>query len=824
MIIREQHHIQGQVQGVGFRPFIYKLAYKHDLNGFVTNNATGVLLEIEGNEQNIHEFNNELPTSLPPLAQIVSHVKEQISLKHDTSFIIQKSTLGKHKGHHVLISPDVALCHDCQKDIMTQHDRRYQYPFTNCTSCGPRYTITQSIPYDRLYTTMACFPMCKECQKEYDDPTDRRFHAQPNACAICGPKLWLYDKNNTTSLYEHAKIKDINAIKTSLDHLHNGQIIAIKSLGGFQLACDAYNENAIKTLRVRKNRPHKAFAIMVKDIETAKSIAYIGKNAEKLLLSSAAPIVLCIKKSNSLPISLAPDTHRIGIMLPYTPLHHILFHHDTWAPKALIMTSANAKGNPICIGNRQALTELEDIVDIFLFHDRDILIRVDDSVCLPLEHEGETSLPNAVYFRRARGYVPSPCLMPKRIQNTETVLGVGAFLKNTFCITKNQHAFVSQHIGDAQNPAVMDFFTETYTHLTNLLEVKPQKIVCDLHPDFPTTHFALDFAQQNNIPILRLPHHFAHIYAVLAEYPDYTLEPVLGLVLDGTGFGADHTSWGGELLYLDPKNNIMLRLGRLKPIPLPGGEIAIQEPWRIAHALYTIAVENKDIDESISHDLPYLKNPLYAQMAPHISELVKKNINCVESSGCGRLFDAVSALCGLCSTSEYEGQAAIRLENMLQNYTHAKPLYQCTIHEHPNSKELKNYMKSRIEMDAQTIFDSNHDFTPLFELDSYKLFTHLIQCLHDNMSTQTISYIFHHSLAMGFTDMIQKVQSIYGIKNIVLTGGVFNNETMLRSVHTLLKGYTVMTPKNIPIGDAGISLGQAFFGTFSHFGDAEISE
>ena len=475
---REQHLIKGQVQGVGFRPFVFKLAAEHALTGFVQNTPQGVLIEIQGTAQNITRFNLDFTDKLPPLARISEHTQKEIpSIQDEKQFKIILSEQGSHEGHSVLVSPDVAICADCKKDMFTKSNRRYAYAFTNCTACGPRYTITKSIPYDRPVTTMACFPLCETCHTEYTNPLDRRFHAQPNACADCGTHIWLSDGTEKTEnesknppyLPQKQKILAENneAICRAITYLNQGKIIAIKGLGGFQLACNAFDEKAIQTLRLRKNRPHKAFAVMVKDLEAAKKLAFIDTNAEKLLTSPSAPIVLCPAKKDVLPKNIAPDTHRIGIMLAYTPLHLLLFSPEhiaenasVQAPQALIMTSANQGGKPICIQNRQALQDLKNIADYYLFHDRDILIRVDDSVCLCLEQESkafpqnitqENILPKTIFFRRARGYVPTPVCFPKNVAYLSSVFATGTFLKNTFTFTKGKEAYQSQHIGDLDN-------------------------------------------------------------------------------------------------------------------------------------------------------------------------------------------------------------------------------------------------------------------------------------------------------------------------------------------------------------------------------------
>ncbi len=846
---RLKHIIHGQVQGVGFRPFVYRIAHKNNLSGFVLNSVEGVIIEIEGNEINLNGFNLDFEQNLPPLAKITEHQIfeiEPINLD-DEIFIIRQTEEGEHGGHSVLISADVATCKDCEVDILEPNNFRKGYAFTNCTSCGPRYTITHSIPYDRKFTSMACFPMCASCQAEYDDVFDRRFHAQPNACPTCGPKIWLnsiHDIEKTPEIFSKNTLFDNAALLKSIEYIKDGSILAIKGLGGFQLCCDAFDQKAIAELRIRKNRPAKAFAIMVADLKTAQELAHVSEGAKELLLSPSAPIVLCPKKHNVLPDNIAPDTHRIGIMLPYSPLHKILFNpkllsnNFNFTPKALIMTSANAGGEPICIKNRKAIEDLKGIADYFLFHNRDILVRVDDSVCLALpdkklkeEDQAYENFPTKMFFRRARGYVPNPINLPKILaKNTlDSVIGVGAHLKNTFCLTRGNEAFVSQHIGDLDNLSTMEFYEETFAHLLKLLEVKPQAVVCDLHPDFQSTKFAQEFSEKNNIELLALPHHYAHAYAVLAEQENYDLSACLALILDGTGLGIDQKIWGGELLYLEPKNHIMIRLGRISPLILPGGEAAIYEPWRIAQALYENCVKFGYLTENEKNKFPYpwLDNKKCAEISPLITQLLEKNIQCQESSGCGRLFDAVSALLGLNFITSYEGQAAIKLESAMDLVdfkgeflkdeflkgkflkTEPKNLFSCPILENNQMKQERMKFFNKQVKSLNNQYDSH---TPIWELDSMALFAHFVKNL--DMSTKELALQFHQILANGFLNMIEQAVKISSVKKIVIAGGVMNNSSLLLKLSKGLyeKGLDVMLPKNMPCGDGAISLGQAFYG------------
>lgn len=839
---REQHLIKGQVQGVGFRPFVFKLALAHGLSGFVQNTPQGVLIEIQGTAQNIARFNLDFSNKLPPLARISAHSKQEISPKADErQFEIIHSEQGSHEGHSVLVSPDVAICADCKNDMFTKTNRRYAYAFTNCTACGPRYTITKSIPYDRPVTTMGCFPLCENCHKEYTDPLDRRFHAQPNACATCGPHIWLSDGTETDGINSESKnppylpqkqkilAENNQAIFQAIRFLNQGKIIAVKGLGGFQLACSAFDENAIQTLRQRKNRPDKAFAIMVKDIETAKKLAHIGKNAEKLLTSPSAPIVLCPVKKSVLPQNIAPDTHRIGIMLAYTPLHLLLFSPEVieeqtslqvqpslQAPTALIMTSANQGGKPICIQNRQALHDLKNIADYFLFHDRDILIRVDDSVCLSLEQENNTHpqnqsrenlLPQTIFFRRARGYVPTPVSFPNNAAYCSSVFATGTFLKNTFTFTKGKEAYQSQHIGDLDSLEVLDFFEDTAVHLQKLLEVNPVKTVTDLHPDFPSTHIAEEYSKNHAIPLEKIQHHISHAYAVLAEQKELCSAPYFALILDGTGLGYDNTVWGGEIFYLFAQEKRHYRLARLSPIALIGGDKANFEPWRIAFAYHKKAQKKGYLSKD--DVFPFYHKKDYCEQLKQCELMLEKNINCPQSSGCGRLFDAISALLGICTHTSYEGQAAIRLETQafLSDTTACIeiPLHVC--------QEKKEQIKQEIQENKPA-----RSCEPYLEIDTVYLYAELFKHVQAGTKPVDIARIFHSSLAHALCRCLSLLKKEFffsaqnNVPNLIFGGGVFNNELLLRALYRELSPqFTLLFPKESPPGDASISLGQAFF-------------
>jgi hydrogenase maturation protein HypF len=755
--------ITGQVQGVGFRPFIYGLAHEFALTGSVFNAPEGVIIEIQGHPAAIAQFEKGLATRLPPLARIVSCDRQEISpLPEDQEFVILESTQGE--GHHVLISPDVATCPDCLADIFDPTNRRHLYPFTNCTNCGPRYTITRSIPYDRATTSMACFPLCPECDQEYRDPLNRRFHAQPNACPACGPRVWLTDSKGEQIC------PDDQALEATAQALFEGKIVAIKGLGGFHLACDGTSASSVELLKTRKNRWGKPLAIMVPDLDTVRSTCEVSKEDEVLLTGHIRPIVVMPQKTAApLAEGLSPDTDFLGIMLPYTPLHHILLRHysalcarDGRLP-ALVMTSGNLSSEPICLGNREALSRLATIADLFLLHNRDILIRCDDSVV-------RNNADHFQFMRRARGYTPGPIFLA---DDGPCVLGVGPELKNTLCLTKENQAFVSQHIGDMENLETYDFFREIALHLQDILQVVPRAIVRDLHPDYLSSRFA---DECRDIPVYTLQHHFAHIHSVLAE--NRFQGRALGLALDGTGLGDDRTLWGGELLGVHTRTLEHTRMGRFDHLRLPGGEAAIKEPWRIARSM----LADLGKDDPGTRPWPWLKE--YASQDRFIGQMLDKNINTPVSSSCGRLFDGVAALLGLRLTIAYEGQAAIVLESVQDMSVTTG--YTCPVR----------------EKDGMLI------------LGTRELFARVVRDWEKGTDPGVISRRFHLGLMHGLTTWARLGAERSGVRVIGLSGGVMQNRTLSMELPPLLEqqGLTVLIHDHLPPNDGCISLGQAVYG------------
>nr|WP_246197936.1 carbamoyltransferase HypF [Solidesulfovibrio aerotolerans] len=768
--MRSRHVVAGQVQGVGFRPYIYRLARELGLAGWVQNTPAGVVIEVEGAPEALMAFARRLPVELPPLARLLSQSTATIPATGETGFGIVPSAPGT--GHAVLISPDTATCPDCLADMADPAGRRHRYPFTNCTNCGPRYTITRRVPYDRETTSMACFPLCPACAAEYNDPGDRRFHAQPNACAACGPAWWLADRQGTVLARGDA------AIQALAQALAQGQLAAVKGLGGFHLVCDAGDDAAVALLRRRKHRPTKALAVMVADLAVAERLGQVDAAARDLLAGAVRPICLLpLRPGSGLAASIAPDVAEIGVMLPYTPLHHLLLADFAAAVgpgrlPALVMTSGNLGGDPICLGNREALARLGGIADVFLLHTRDILVRTDDSVVRPLNaSEAAAAGTSAMFLRRARGYVPSPVALAR---SGPAVVGLGPMLKATICLTKGDQAFVSQHIGDLESLSAMQFYRETLDHLLGVLGVSPQLCVADLHPDYPSTHYALE---QDRWPVVRLQHHVAHIHAVLAEHR--ITQPVLGLALDGTGLGEDGTLWGGECLLVDPSALTHKRLAHIAPMALPGGDAAVREPWRIAQACHFT------LGRQLGDGLPWPWLPAHAGAARVVEQMLQKNINCPVTTSCGRLFDAVAAALGLCLTIEYEGQAAIRLER-IQDVSETRP-YACPV----------------VGAGEPAV------------LDTLTLYDQVASDAARGVPPGCVSRRFHLGLVEGLADLAQAMARRAGIRHVALSGGVLQNRTLAVALPAALqrRGLQALVHRRLPSNDGCISLGQAAFGS-----------
>jgi len=787
--------VTGQVQGVGFRPFVFRLAESLCLSGLVRNAPEGVVIEIQGPARQLEAFARRLEAEQPPLSRILRVVSQDIPAEPGPgAFEIRKSTGGA--GHDVLISPDVATCPDCLAELMDKNDRRFLYPFTNCTNCGPRYTITRSVPYDRPNTSMGCFPMCADCQREYDDPRDRRFHAQPNACPVCGPKVWLSDRSGTVVARRDEAMRKLAAI------LLQGGIAAVKGLGGFHLVCDATSQEAVRELRRRKKRPHKPLAIMVPDLDTARQLVDAGPAEAQWLTGSARPIVLCARRRGApLAAALAPDQDCVGVMLPYTPLHHVLFQRygrllaqeRQNMPAALVMTSGNVSDEPICLGNREALSRLAEVADIFLFHNRDILIRTDDSVVRVLPGGEETQ-----YLRRARGFAPQPVFLP---EPGPCVMGLGPELKCTLTLTKGDQAFVSQHLGDMENIETLGFHHEMSEHFQDILQVEPVLVVRDQHPNYLTTSVAQEMARTTGVETTFVQHHYAHAHSVLAE--NRRLGPALCLALDGTGFatsqpnlgyGTGWSIWGGECLLVDTASLRHERLAHFAEFSLPGGEAAVHEPWRLAQSLlWELDIETSGQDGTPAW--PWL--PEQEQASRFLPQILRKGLNCPLTSSCGRLFDAVSAMLGLCLRMTYEGQAAMLLERAqdLSIPIAEAALYPCALVRPEGAERLGGGAPPR-------------------ELDIYGLFRALLAAMSAGAPTPVLARRFHASLITGLADMAAHFAKKHGIEHVALSGGVMQNLTFAVELPRALaaRGLVPLTHKLLPPNDGCISLGQAAYG------------
>ncbi len=732
---------------------MYQLAGRRRLAGYVVNTSQGVDLEVEGAEEDIERFFASLEAEHPPLAHISAvHRTDGLSPGYDTRFEIRESRAGESRS--ALISPDVCVCEDCLRELFDPHDRRYHYPFINCTNCGPRYTIIEDIPYDRPLTTMKRFRMCPDCRAEYQDPENRRFHAQPNACPHCGPRLALHDEAGEP-------LTSRDPLGDAIQMLMKGRVLAVKGLGGFHLAVDAVRHEAVMRLRRRKHREEKPFALMTPDLEAAHALARITAREAGILRSIQRPIVLVEKlEGHGLSSGVAPGNRFFGLMLPYTPLHALLLREGGF--RALVMTSGNLSEEPITKDNEDAFERLHGVADAFLVHDRDIHLRSDDSIVRVVK-----DVPRQI--RRSRGFVPVPVFLQQSAAGLPSVLAVGGELKNTICLTKENRAFVSQHVGDMENLETLEFFHLTVSQLERILEIEPQAVACDLHPDYLSTRYA---KERPGLPLIRVQHHHAHIVSVLAE--NKVKGPVIGLALDGTGLGDDGTIWGGEALLADLSS--YRRAAHLQQVPLPGGDAAARFPWRMALSYLYRAYGDALFDLHI----PFVHD-LERRDAEIVVKLASRGLRSPLTSSCGRLFDSVSALVGIRREIRYEGQAAVELEMALDvSETHAYPW------------EI-------------------HRFEDPWILMTDPLITAIVEDLRRGLSPSLISARFHNTLAEMFTAVCERLREETGINEAALSGGAFQNVTLFtRLVQRLEKsGFTVHTHALIPTNDGGLSLGQA---------------
>ncbi|MCB2228043.1 MAG: carbamoyltransferase HypF [Desulfarculaceae bacterium] len=758
---RELARVEGVVQGVGFRPFVYNLARGLGLTGWVSNTAAGVELAVQGGGEAVEEFFARLETQAPPLA-VIHRVERQTAEPEpgESEFEIRASEGGKRS---TLISPDVAVCEACLAEMLDPVDRRHGYAFINCTHCGPRYTIIEDLPYDRPLTTMKAFEMCPACGAEYHDPTDRRFHAQPTACPVCGPRLWLADG-------EGNELAADDAVAEAAEALAKGEVLAVKGLGGFHLAADAASEEAVARLRGRKHREEKPLAVMVAGLEQARALAELDQASAEALASRERPIVLVPRREGApLAPSVAPRNRLIGLLLPYTPLHHLLLAAAAERGlKALVMTSGNVSDEPICLDNHEAVCRIGAkaargaIADKLLLHNRDIHLRSDDSVVRVVGGALRQ-------MRRSRGFVPSPLILAPGVapEGCPPILAAGAHQKNTLCLLRGREAFLSQHVGDLDDLRTLEFFELTAGHLARILEAEPQVIACDLHPDYLSSKWAVE----RGLPVVRVQHHHAHAVAVMAEHG--LSGEVLGLCLDGTGFGDDATVWGGELLAA--RAGGYRRLGRLRRFGLPGGEAAVKEPWRVG---WSLLHEVFGPEEAASLALGLVERR--GQHLPLISRMIAQGINTPLTSSLGRLFDGVAALCGLREEVAYEGQAAVELEQAMQALADGYPF-------------------------------ALRETEGLLELDWGPAVMAVVEDVLNGADAATVSARFHAGLLAGLSAWAQAGAELSGLTRACLGGGCLMNACLLAGLPAALEGagLTVYTAALAPSNDGGLSLGQA---------------
>lgn len=793
--------VTGVVQGVGFRPFVYNLATRLALTGWVYNHSGGVDIVIEGAEDATGRFIAALRDEAPPLAHITAVKARAVAPNGYTRFEIRPSEA--HADQYQLISPDVATCPDCLRELFDPHDRRYRYPFINCTNCGPRFTIIDDIPYDRPNTTMRVFPLCDACRAEYEDPANRRFHAQPNACPICGPHVWLVENerigesaNGRISEWANGEWQMANyesriqnpeeALAKARELLLDGKIVAIKGLGGFHLACDATHADAVQTLRERKHRPHKPFAVMVATLEEARALCDVPPEAEAWLTSPQAPIVLLDRRSSLVVDDVAPNLRTLGVMLPSTPLHHILLRD---VDRPLVMTSGNLSEEPIAMDNAEAMTRLASLADAFLLHNRDIHARYDDSVVQITNGEsaneriGESAnhlvTPSPPHpftlslLRRARGYAPFPIQLPFALPQT---FAAGPLLKNTFTLTRDANAFVSQHIGDLENLETLEHYEAALATYQRLFRIQPEVVVCDMHPDYWTTRFAEEYAREHGLPApQRVQHHRAHIAACLADNGRARdAGPVIGVALDGTGYGDDGAIWGGE--WFVGGYDGLTRAAHLEYLPLPGGDAAIRNPWRIAVAYLHTLLGPEAFPAGIFCPADAL---LVRQQVTH-------RLNTSPTSSMGRLFDAVSALLNVRQVATYEAQAAIEMEQMAASGEGMAP--------------------SPYDFDIEAASDGQ-------VVRVAALFEALLDDIERRVPTSEIAWRFHVTIAQMITTVCAHIRASTGITTVALSGGVFQNRLLLRLTLPLLEnaGFTVLLHRHVPCNDGGVSLGQAVY-------------
>lgn len=764
-INRYRIKITGLVQGVGFRPFVYRLAKELSLNGWVRNTGAVVEIEVECFPETLSEFLNRIRKEKPPHA-VIGHISTTIlPFLGYQEFEIKPSNQENTNSNGYII-PDLAICEDCLRELFDKNNRRYRYPFINCTNCGPRYSIIKTLPYDRPNTTMSHFLMCGECRQEYDTPSDRRFHAQPNACPKCGPHLQLWDgSGNIIATREEA-------LQTTVSLIRRGYIVAIKGLGGFHLVVDAANSASVTRLRKAKNRPHKPFAVMYPDINTIKEDCHLLETEKNILLSPASPIVLLQRKKphcyQRVCEEVSPNNPYLGVMLPYTPLHHLLLHELN---SPIVATSGNRHSETICVDEKDALIKLKGIADYFLIHNRPIFTPVDDSVVAVVDNEIMT-------LRLARGYTPLSLPLPSCISQfgqdrPHYILALGGHLKNSIALALEDKIVVSQYLGDLDSQDNRNLFQKTIEKLTGIYNFHPDTVTCDLHPDYYSSYYAEELANKrvNGKPnVVRIQHHIAHIFSVIAEHNPPL--PILGVAWDGTGYGLDNTIWGGEFFLISSSG--IQRIASFYPFPLPGGETAIFEPIRISFSLVSILKNAGDIITRI----PSIKQAFSEREISLLAKLLERGVNCPLTSSVGRLFDGISALLGLTDKVTFEGQAAMNLEFAIDNYS-------------PREAYLLSWQPS------QNYFGYIY---------WQEMLTQIISDYIQGKPPQEISAKFHLTLARIILEIAQKTQ----VKNVVISGGCFQNRFLLNQSINLLRNHNlnVFFAQKIPTNDGGLAVGQ----------------
>ncbi len=771
----ENIRVTGIVQGVGLRPTVWRLANECGIAGQVWNDTEGVVIHAWGSRESLDELVQRLETEQPPLSRIEQIVRTALDDAGEAPKKFQ-IVISRDGEVRTSVAADAATCAECLAEVLDPANRRYRYPFTNCTHCGPRLSIVSAIPYDRANTSMASFPMCPQCQAEYDNPADRRFHAQPNACSDCGPRVWLEDADGN----RQTPVQDRDVIETAAQLIRQGNIVAIKGIGGFHLACDAGNENAVYSLRRRKHRYHKALALMACDIDMVARFAEVNEMEATLLHDRTAPIVVLNAAGESLATGVAPGQHTLGFMLPYTPLHHLLMQDMT---QPMVLTSGNRSDEPQTIDNRDARQRLDRIADYYLLHDRDIFNRLDDSV-LSIADSGPR------FLRRARGYAPLPVALPEEFAASGHILAMGGELKNTFCLLKQGQAVLSQHVGDLEDAVTFKDYRRNLDLYRQLFDHRPMCIAVDKHPDYLSTRLGREQAQAEGLQLVEVQHHHAHIASCLFENGlSLKTDPVLGVALDGLGYGEDGTLWGGEFLLADYHD--FKRLGTFKPVAMPGGEKAVYQPWRNTYAHLMSAMGwaryKKNYDEL------ELTRFLESRPLDVLNTMLLNDVNSPLASSCGRLFDAVAAAMGIChENAHYESQAAIEMEACVDH----KTLYE--------EDDASAYPFAIPVLPGQAL--------PYIE--PLAMWQALLGDLILKTPVGVMAARFHKGLAQAIVAMVSKLTKRNGqrfLNTVALSGGVFQNKILLEQVIASLEAnhFKVLNHRQVPSSDGGLSLGQA---------------